>query len=351
MACSVSMWSVLSGAGTKQRSGALGDEPQDLQSDRGRFLTGFGEVQSRTRDLELRPYLLGQATATERVITGTGTDSVVEAGDHTGKAGVDAKLGISPTLTADLTINTDFAQVEEDRQIINLTHFPVFFPEKREFFLESSGTFDFARQPILTPFYLPTDRLEGRKTGCNSRRRAPHWTGRPMEPRPAQLLGPAGRMMPTMPYCVSSMIFSSEHTSGVSRRSARVPASPAQRPAVASTSTSLSSCTVENLDRQFWITGTSTPGIPGVPLAWRAATDYPNDLFDVFASLWRVQAGYSRTLGFVRRTGIKETIGHLDFTPRPGVLGIRQLDFALPDWDIIANEQGSLTREQRLADG
>ena len=76
-----------------------------------------------------------------------------------------------------------------------------------------------------------------------------------------------------------------------------------------------------------------------MPLAWRAATDYPNDLVDMFASLWRVQAGYTRPLGFVRRTGIKETTGHIDLTPRPGVLGIRQLDFEFPSWDIIADEQ------------
>jgi hypothetical protein len=57
-----------------------------------------------------------------------------------------------------------------------------------------------------------------------------------------------------------------------------------------------------------------------------------------------VQSGYNPTLGFVRRAGIKETTGHFDFTPRPGVLGIRQLDFEFPSWDIIADEQGSLTR-------
>jgi hypothetical protein len=56
-------------------------------------------------------------------------------------AGFDAKLGVTPSLTLDLTYNTDFAQVEVDDQRVNLTRFPLFFPEKRPFFLENAGVF------------------------------------------------------------------------------------------------------------------------------------------------------------------------------------------------------------------
>ena len=77
------------------------------------------------------------------------------------------------------------------------------------------------------------------------------------------------------------------------------------------------------------------------------ATDYPNDLFDNFVSLYRLDSGFSPTLGFVRRTGIWETTGHIDFMPRPHVLGIRQLDLLLvPSWDIIADESGTLFRSE-----
>jgi len=55
--------------------------------------------------------------------------------------GIDAKYGLTPSLTLDLTYNTDFAQVEVDEQRSNLTRFPLFFPEKRPFFLENAGTF------------------------------------------------------------------------------------------------------------------------------------------------------------------------------------------------------------------
>ena len=59
--------------------------------------------------------------------------------------GGDFKYGVTANLTADLTVNTDFAQVEVDEQQVNLTRFSLFFPEKRDFFLEGRGNFDFAR--------------------------------------------------------------------------------------------------------------------------------------------------------------------------------------------------------------
>jgi hypothetical protein len=61
--------------------------------------------------------------------------------DAAARFGADAKLGVTPSLTLDLTYNTDFAQVEVDEQQINLTRFNLFFPEKRPFFLENAGTF------------------------------------------------------------------------------------------------------------------------------------------------------------------------------------------------------------------
>jgi hypothetical protein len=62
-------------------------------------------------------------------------------------AGIDAKYSITNNLTMDLTVNTDFAQVEADDQKINLTRYSLYFPEKRVFFLEKSDVFDF---PIVS---------------------------------------------------------------------------------------------------------------------------------------------------------------------------------------------------------
>ena len=61
--------------------------------------------------------------------------------DYGRQVGGDAKIGLNQSLTLDLTVNTDFAQVEVDDQQVNLTRFSLFFPEKRAFFLENAGTF------------------------------------------------------------------------------------------------------------------------------------------------------------------------------------------------------------------
>src|SRR3989442_74566 len=111
-------------------------------------ITDLGELH-RPHDVELYPYALGRAVETEHDSVGGET-----TGGHLGgKGGVDAKLGLTPTLTADLTLNTDFAQVEADQQVINLTRFPFFFPEKRQFFLESSGLLDLGTPGRVQLFY------------------------------------------------------------------------------------------------------------------------------------------------------------------------------------------------------
>ena len=66
--------------------------------------------------------------------------------DFQPEAGLDLKYGLTSQLTLDVSVNTDFAQVEADNQQINLTRFSLFFPEKREFFLENAPIFQFGRQ-------------------------------------------------------------------------------------------------------------------------------------------------------------------------------------------------------------
>lgn len=96
------------------------------------------EVPASGRPLEIKPYAIGRATTSATALPGRPTGV---AGD----VGVDVKYGVTGNLTADFTYNTDFAQVEVDEQQLNLTRFNLFFPEKREFFLEGRGIFEFAR--------------------------------------------------------------------------------------------------------------------------------------------------------------------------------------------------------------
>ena len=69
------------------------------------------------------------------------------------EVGGEIKYGVTPALTLDLTYNTDFAQVEVDDQRVNLTRFPVFFPEKRPFFLENAGTFSAGTPQAVDLFF------------------------------------------------------------------------------------------------------------------------------------------------------------------------------------------------------
>ena len=88
-----------------------------------------------SRNITVKPYLLGEQV-------GGSFPDVVDRG-YGGDGGLDVKWGITPRMTADLTWRTDFSQVEADQEQVNLDRFPLFFPEKREFFIENSGTYAF----------------------------------------------------------------------------------------------------------------------------------------------------------------------------------------------------------------
>jgi len=94
------------------------------------------------RLLTVTPYVLGDAFRDYNA-PGESLDCLGADGrtDCSAQIGGDAKIGLTQSLTLDLTVNTDFAQAEVDDQQVNLTRFPLFFPEKRGFFLENAGTF------------------------------------------------------------------------------------------------------------------------------------------------------------------------------------------------------------------
>ena len=94
------------------------------------------EAPPMSRNLEIKPYVISRMT-TDR-LSRPAISNHVEP-----DAGLDVKYSVTKSLTADLTYNTDFAQVEADDAQVNLTRFNLVFPEKREFFLEGQGIFNF----------------------------------------------------------------------------------------------------------------------------------------------------------------------------------------------------------------
>ncbi|MBI4266132.1 MAG: hypothetical protein HY657_17290, partial [Acidobacteria bacterium] len=103
-------------------------------------LLGVG-THSQSLNLEFKPYAVTSLT-TDRATR------VLFSTDGRGDGGVDVKYGLTRGLTLDATYRTDFAQVEEDQQQVNLTRYSLFFPEKRDFFLEGQPIFAFGGIPV-----------------------------------------------------------------------------------------------------------------------------------------------------------------------------------------------------------
>ena len=97
------------------------------------------------RDLKFTPFVAGSFNDNKTLLT----DTV----DRTGDIGLDVKWGVRADLTLDLSVNTDFAQVEADEEQVNLTRFALFFPEKRSFFLENAQVFQLGQPRNIDLFF------------------------------------------------------------------------------------------------------------------------------------------------------------------------------------------------------
>ncbi|MDX1644109.1 MAG: DUF5916 domain-containing protein, partial [Thermoanaerobaculia bacterium] len=129
--------------------------PIDLDADllrisRAGHLVGV-EPPPRTLGLDVKPF----ATVTSR----DGSEAADRREDQAVEFGLDLKWTVTRGLSLDATFNTDFAETEVDEQRVNLTRFSLFFPEKREFFLENAGIFEFGPSliagdsPLFKPFF------------------------------------------------------------------------------------------------------------------------------------------------------------------------------------------------------
>lgn len=108
------------------------------------ILTGLGGI-SQGLGLEVVPYgILRNSKENVGSSPGTGT---------TADGGLDVNYSITPSLKASVTLNTDFAETEVDQRRINLTRFPLFFPEQRDFFLEGANIYEFAPRSFVNPFF------------------------------------------------------------------------------------------------------------------------------------------------------------------------------------------------------
>ena len=300
------------------------------------------EVPSGNRKFEIKPYAIG-SLATDRNASPAITNEL------DGNAGVDLKYGVTQNLTADFTYNTDFAQVEVDEQQVNLTRFSLFFPEKREFFLESSGTFDFGQSVRF-----------GTNTGPGGGRRDGGFFGSSNAPtvffsRRIGLEG--GQTVPILgggrltgkagDFTIGALnIQTDDALSGVAASTnftvMRIKRDILRRSRIGGIFTGRSASTkgpggnqVYGLDAAFsfydnvnftgYYTKSQTSGLVGDDESYQAAFTYNGDLYAFQLDHLLVGDNFNPEIGFMRRDDFRRTYTAAQYSPRPQSLdAIRQ---------------------------
>jgi len=279
--------------------------------------------------LDVRPYVSG----------GEGNSG----GEFTG--GIDIFQNITPNLNAAITVNTDFAETEADIRQVNLTRFPLFFPEKRTFFLEGAGVFDvagLANTTDIRPFFSRRVGLVEGVTGDNLTvplRLGVKLTGRQSDynvgvldvetgsQRDPLLPGGVVERQNLIAARVSRNIFQQSWIGGMVTHG---------NPTGAGSNTLLGADARfatstfrgnKNLSLALYFLGTDDEASATRAGAGGFTIDYPNDRWDVALSWKQIGDSFQPALGFVPRTGIRKTDLNMAFQPRPERWGIRQFFF------------------------
>ncbi len=315
-------------------------------------------------NLQIKPYIAGGAARDRDLSPGSGDPAITTS--SVADAGLDIKYVPSSNFTLDLTLNTDFAQVEADQERINLSRFSLFFPEKRDFFLEGAGIFGngggrggfggmgggrggFGRTPDLQLFYSRRIGLSageevpiiggGKLTGRQGR-----WTMGLLNVYTGEKVLLDGEIVDPTSWSVFTLrrnIFerssigvlamSKDPRSGEYNRSVRLDANLA-------------------INEVTKITGDVSqvfdPQITGDALAYSGRFEYDTDRYDFNISRRKVGDDFqANEMGFVRRTGVKETSGELGWSPRPETMGIRQIGLTAEGSYLTDAGNRLLTRE------
>ncbi|MGD8281247.1 MAG: DUF5916 domain-containing protein [Gemmatimonadota bacterium] len=305
------------------------------------------EAPPPSRNFEVKPYAISgfrtDLTATPEV-----------SNDGYADAGLDLKYGVTENLTVDLTYNTDFAQVEVDEQQVNLTRFSLSFPEKREFFLESRGIFNFGSGGIggggrgfggggSTPtlFY-------SRRIGLQGGAAVPILGG-------GRVTGKVGS------FDVGLVNIQTEKDADLGAQSTnfsvlRLRRDLFQRSSIgvlfenrSKSVTGTGSNQAWGVDGSFPINNelsllgyyaqTQTDGLDGMDLSYRGQISYDADEYGASVNHVVVGADFNPEIGFARRKDFRQTSGSARYSPRTrSIAWIRQLTFGA-NGEYITNEQ------------
>ncbi len=289
-------------------------------------LEDFGELRG-LRDLrqglglEARPYVRGTYS----------DDAGTRRREFEFRWGGDVTYRITPTLTALATYNTDFAETEVDDRVVSLSRFPVFFPEKRDFFLQDAPLFSFGGLPTdSSPFY-------SRRIGLG------------VDGRPVDILG-GGRLTGRVGGTSVALldVYQDAHA-GIEAKNLAVARVSQQVLAESSVGGIFTSgdprsngdAWLGGLDFNYqnsrlpggkvltgnaWFMFSDADRAGGGDTAFGFDVDYPNEPLDahIFFRQWGEQ--FEPTLGFIERPGIREYIGSVRYIWRPNTRWLRRIE-------------------------
>ena len=291
-------------------------------------VTGISEV-TQGNGLDIKPY---------GVFTSQKIGDLAVSND--GNAGLDIFYNPTPGMRATVTFNTDFAQTEVDDRQVNLTQFSLFFPEKRDFFLDGAPFFDFGSPQNglrVNPFF-------SRRVGLNADGTAQKIdfgtkvTGQMglqdvgvLHVRTENEDGVIGEDF-TVARAKRRILSQSYVGALYTRRDSRVAGEDALHTVGAdlrlATSTFLGS---QNLEATgWWLTATTgDAAVTNDRAAFGATISYPNDRWSGGLDLREVQENFAPSLGFVTRAGYRRYMPNVQFAPRPNAHPyIRQFTFS-----------------------
>jgi hypothetical protein len=303
------------------------------------LLLGIRDV-SQGRGLDVKPYAVATTFDAPGATPPLGRDSNADVG-------VDLFYNITPDLKANLTVNTDFAQTEVDQRLVNLTRFPLRYPEKRDFFLDGAPFFSFASQGV-EPFFSRRIGLTGgvpqqvdggtKLTGRAGAQDIGFLHVRTGEEGPDAAPTALGEDF-TVLRLKRRILTQSFIGTFASRRAVRGDPSSPEDLYTAGADFRLATSSFrgsEQLSLQgFLLWNTDVTGT-GDNLGWGAQLDYPNDPWSGTLGFTEIQANHSPAIGFTPRRGYRRYFPRASFGPRPNSSLVRQLQFGV-DADVFTD--------------
>jgi hypothetical protein len=316
------------------------------------------------RSLEMKPY--GIATA----VTNRTLDPP-QNNDLDADAGVDVKYGLTPGLIADFTYNTDFAQVEEDQEQVNLTRFSLFFPEKRDFFLEGQAIFTFGGVELrggnrnnpgddeteLTPIPFFSRRIGLTEAGVDPILAGGRLTGRAGAYRIGainiQTRGVDGTAIDPTNFSVFRLrrdIFGRSDIGILATHRTTSLTAGADENSLLGVDANFSFFTNLRASAFYAVTRTSLAAggiVGGNDASYRAHLEYGGERFGLILQQMMVGESFKPEMGFLSREAFRRSFAQGRYSPRPDIAAIRRFVFQ-GEFDYIEGEPTEILETRRM---